>query len=184
MSFFHKIFLIFIILVFGNFAPARPAEARSYRDFSKAKAQIGTKKLDSVFLAVSESDRALGLMHVTKLPPGEGVLFVFEDEAPRAFWMKNTFIPLSIGHFSAEGCLLEIFDMEPVKTAMERNIPSYPSNVSAKYSLEVNAGWFAKNGIKVGENLRVSGLSPELSPRFKTLEKPGKCAPAKGSKTN
>ena len=148
MSSFLKSFLIFALLGFGALASVRSAEARSYLDFSKAKAEVGSKKLRNVFLAVADSDRSLGLMNVTNLPANDGVLFVFEDEAPRAFWMKNTFIPLSIGHFSADGCLLEILDMEPVKSAMQLNIPSYPSAVSAKYSLEVNQGWFKKNGIK------------------------------------
>ena len=43
----------------------------------------------------------------------EGMLFVYREEKPRRFWMKNTFIPLSIGLFNSKRELIEIRDMAP-----------------------------------------------------------------------
>jgi uncharacterized membrane protein (UPF0127 family) len=41
-----------------------------------------------------------------KLESGHGMLFQFEDEAPRAFWMKNTKIPLDVIFFSAKNIVI------------------------------------------------------------------------------
>ncbi len=74
--------------------------------------------------------------------------------------MKNTFIPLSIGFFDSQKTLVDIQDMEPVKSEMDQNPKSYLSQSPAQFALEVNQGWFAKNKIKIGD-------------RFEIIEKPG-----------
>ena len=66
--------------------------------------------------------------------------------------MKNTFIPLDIAYISADGIINEIYRMEPLDYSI-----IYPSNKPAKYALEVNAGWFKKNGIKPGMKLDFNG---------------------------
>ncbi len=47
-------------------------------------------------VAISPDQRSLGLMNRFSLKPDHGMLFVFERTEPLSFWMKNTFIPLSI----------------------------------------------------------------------------------------
>jgi uncharacterized protein len=46
----------------------------------------------SVDVAVADDDhsRSEGLMDVKELPENAGMLFIFEDEAERSFWMANT----------------------------------------------------------------------------------------------
>ena len=41
------------------------------------------------------------------------MLFVFEAPQPLAFWMKNTYIPLSIAFVDARGRITNIEDMRP-----------------------------------------------------------------------
>ena len=52
-------------------------------------------------------------MNRFSLQPDHGMLFVFERPEPLSFWMKNTFIPLSIAFLDANGRILNIEDMAP-----------------------------------------------------------------------
>ena len=79
------------------------------------------------------------------------MLFIFPDEQPRSFWMKNTFVPLSIGYFNAKKELIDMIDMEPAQSEMQNQFPTYASKGPAQYALEVPKGWFLKNKIKIGQ---------------------------------
>ena len=47
-------------------------------------------------LADTDSERAEGLMNVINMPEDEGMLFVYNQESPKRFWMKDTLIPLDM----------------------------------------------------------------------------------------
>jgi uncharacterized protein len=96
-------------------------------------------------------ERSQGLMYRESLPHDRGMLFVFPDEAVRAFWMKNTRIPLSIAFADAEGVIIAIMDMFP-----DDGRARYRSGAPAKYALEVNRGWFAERGITVGSTIDIN----------------------------
>ena len=49
----------------------------------------------------------------TTLPADAGMVFVFSEDSPRPFWMKDTLIPLSIAFYAGDGRILRILDMEP-----------------------------------------------------------------------
>jgi uncharacterized membrane protein (UPF0127 family) len=112
---------------------------------------IGAVKL-VVEVADNPVERSVGLMHRNHLPEDRGMLFVYPDEAARAFWMKNTTIPLSIAFADATGTIIAVMDMIPDDGALR-----YRSPGPAKYALEVNRGWFKKNGVDVGDRLVIPG---------------------------
>lgn len=93
--------------------------------------------------------RARGLMHRKSLPQNAGMLFVFQDEKPRCFWMKNTSIPLSIAYINAQGKIFDIFDLQP------HDETSVCSTQAAMFALEVNQGWFEKRAIKIGDKIHM-----------------------------
>lgn len=97
-----------------------------------------------VELAMTAESRARGLMHRESLPENEGMLFVFEESSPRSFWMKNTFIPLSIAYIREDWVILEIYAMEP------ESLEPVASRNPARYALEVNEGFFEEHGIEPG----------------------------------
>ena len=97
-------------------------------------------------LASTPAARACGLSHRNELPKNHGMLFIYPDLRPRSFWMKDTKIPLSIAFLDDSGQIFSIQDMTPMQTDR-----TYPSSRPAGYALEVNQGWFGKNGIDVGE---------------------------------
>lgn len=105
-----------------------------------------------VFVEVADNGerRALGLMNRDRLGKNRGMLFVYPEEAPRSFWMKNTRIPLSIAYIDAGGAVVSVHDMRPLSTRQT------PSEGPAMYALEVNKGWFDERGIKAGA--KVAGL--------------------------
>lgn len=105
----------------------------------------------SVEIARSAEDKAKGLMFRTRLDKDTGMLFVFTEEQRLSFWMKNTYIPLTIGFFDANKKLLETHDMVPhVGPVSESQLPQYASSAPALYALEAEQGWFAQNKIAPG----------------------------------
>ena len=96
-------------------------------------------------IADTDQKRSQGLMYRKKLDANSGMLFVFPSEQYMRFWMKNTYIPLSIAFIDRQGKILEIQDMKPLDDSI-----IYSSKSKALYALEVNQGWFDKNSINTG----------------------------------
>lgn len=103
-------------------------------------------------VATTTEQVTTGLMYRFSLKPDHGMVFVFDRSEQRAFWMKNTFIPLSIAFVSADGRIVNIDDMAP------QDETTHLSRGPAMYAIEMRKGWFAERGIKAGD--RVSGLPP------------------------
>jgi len=101
-------------------------------------------------VANSEEDRRMGLMFRKSLAENQGMLFIYEKEGRYAMWMKNTNVALSVAFIDRNGAILNIEDMEP------QTEDSHGSKGVAKFSLEMNQGWFKKRGIKKGDH--VAGL--------------------------
>lgn len=95
-----------------------------------------------VEVAGTPADRECGLAHRKSLPAGCGMLFVFPTSRPLVFWMKNTFIPLSIAFLDEKGVIVGIEKMNPLQVGKR-----YRSPCPARYALEVNQGWFETHGI-------------------------------------
>lgn len=83
------------------------------------------------------------------LAPDSGMLFVFDSDEPRSFWMYNTYIPLSIAFIDSAGLIINILEMRPMDTTIR-----YLSERPARYALEMNSGWFVANSIKPGDTVR------------------------------
>ncbi|MBN1534921.1 MAG: DUF192 domain-containing protein [Spirochaetes bacterium] len=86
------------------------------------------------------------------LDKNRGMIFMYSSEEYLTFWMKNTYIPLSIAYISGEGVIHEIYDMKPLDTSIV-----YPSRLPARYALEVNRGWFREHGITQGCRVNLYG---------------------------
>ena len=84
------------------------------------------------------------------LPENQGMLFIFENSDFHSFWMKNTYIPLSIAFISASKEIVQIDNMFPLDT-LNPHFPEKP----IKYAIEVNQGWFQHHKIKVGDRVRI-----------------------------
>ena len=103
-----------------------------------------------VEVADTESERNRGLMYRQELGKNRGMLFVYPDEKPRSFWMKNTPLPLSIAFLSQSGEVLRIADLVPYSQQTVSSIRP------AMYALEVNRGRFGE--LDIAQGSRVEGL--------------------------
>ena len=108
-------------------------------------------------VADEPQERVTGLMFRKNLASDSGMLFVMPEPEHAAFWMKNTTLPLSVAYINESGLILEIHDLRPLD---EKPVPSAFSNIA--YALEMEQGWFARNGILAGD--RIKGL-PALTGR-------------------
>ncbi|MEP3665528.1 MAG: DUF192 domain-containing protein, partial [Roseibium sp.] len=81
-----------------------------------------------------------------EMGPDTGMLFVFQSEDQRYFWMKNTPLPLDIIFIGADGAIVSIAaGTTPFST------DTIPSGKPARFVLELNAGRAAELGIKAGD---------------------------------
>jgi hypothetical protein len=107
--------------------------------------------IDSTPIVVEVADtpflRNRGLMFRQSIPENSGMLFSFPDNSQRSFWMKNTNIPLSIAFIDEQGSIKNIERMKP--HCLE---PIYSIGL-APYALEMNEGWFNRNGFTIGSRV-------------------------------
>lgn len=102
-------------------------------------------------LADSPQKRARGLMFRDKLATDTGMLFVFEEVGPWAFWMKNTKVPLDILWLAPDKRIVHV--EENIQGCTEDPCPEYPSNKDALYALELPAGSIKREKLTKGMKL-------------------------------
>ena len=102
----------------------------------------------AVELAVTEEQRARGLMFRKEIPEGYGMLFDFKRDQEVSMWMENTFVSLDMIFIRADGRIARIAqNTEP----LSRNIIGSGGPVRAV--LEVVAGTTKKLGIVAGDRV-------------------------------
>lgn len=138
-----KEFRLILILLLVGFAPF---SCSKNNDLQTQVIRINQWEI-TVETADTLESQEKGLMGRENLDENRGMLFVYERDAKKSFWMKNTTIPLSIAYIAADGTIREIYDMEPLSTR------TVDSRYSVRYALEVNQGAFERHGIKAGDKV-------------------------------
>jgi hypothetical protein len=119
-------------------------------DDSNINIAFANKALKVEF-ADSLEERALGLMYRKSLCADCGMLFQFDSERIASIWMNNTFVPLDLAYITVDGSIVDIKQLQP------HDLNSVMSSQEVLFALEMNQGWFAKNGIKVGDKISIEG---------------------------
>jgi uncharacterized membrane protein (UPF0127 family) len=102
----------------------------------------------SVELAVTDEERARGLMFRRELADGRGMLFDFKTDGPVSMWMKDTYIPLDMIFIRADGRIARIAEnTEPLSTRI------VSSGGVVRAVLEVAGGTAKKLGIAPGDRV-------------------------------
>ena len=140
---------------------ANPVTGAAQPRLETIKLYLGAAEL-TVEIADEKRELQTGMMHRTTMPKNEGMLFVFPKQHQTGFWMKNTTVPLSIAYIDRASRVIEIYDLHPLNTQ-----PVESRSALVKYALEVNQGWFAKNGIQTGTVLATERGSLAVSVRAK-----------------
>lgn len=141
-------------------AAPRPGEEKIENNFSNMSANDTVKAIfseDNRTLAVlmlekadTPEERSKGLMYRKSLENGTGMLFVWEDEANRSFWMKNTYIPLDMIFVTAEKTVKNIREADPQPNVSDSMLKSYTSTGPAKYVIETRQNFSDTQGIENG----------------------------------
>jgi hypothetical protein len=116
----------------------------------------GVRHVVAVELARTDAERARGLMHRTALAPDAGMLFLFDESAEHAFWMKNTLIPLDMIFIAEDGRIAGV-----VARATPGDLSPRSAGGRSRYVLEVTGGWAEAHGVAAGDRVRFENV-----PRF------------------
>jgi uncharacterized membrane protein (UPF0127 family) len=98
-------------------------------------------------VAATPEARTTGLMYRKTLAPNHGMLFIFDQANVQCFWMRNTFIPLSIAFLQDDGTIVNIADMKP------QSDDSHCSSKPVRLALEMEQGWFAARAMTPGKKI-------------------------------
>lgn len=129
--------------------PRNSTDKNNLTAMAKTAVTVEGRTTFRVYIARESREITLGLMNVTRdeLADDQGMIFVFDDDRLRSFWMRNTIIPLDIAYIRSDGTIVKTYTMEPL------NESGYPSIEPARFALEVNAGQFEKWGIREGDRV-------------------------------
>jgi uncharacterized membrane protein (UPF0127 family) len=89
-------------------------------------------------------------MYRTEMPDDQGMLFSWESEQRRTFWMHDTCIPLDMLFIARDGTIVGILEEVPAMNDTPRAVPCPAAHV-----LEVNAGYTRAHGITPGQRLKI-----------------------------
>ena len=154
-----------IVGIVGLFlASAAPALAQPVADCRPDRVQVFTDGPPVVFtveVVDTPETRARGLMFRDTLAEGAGMLFVYEEPQPVAFWMRNTRIPLDLLFIDEGGVIRHIhpqavpFDETPIPGAL----PTDP-DPARLLVLEIGGGEAARLGLRAGMAIANPALPP------------------------
>jgi len=140
--------LVIFILLFTGISPAQLLDSGT----SEKKTVRFKENSFLVEVAQSRQKQIQGLMFVKSLPPDSGMLFIYEHQADRAFYMKNTYIPLDIIWMDKDKKV--VFIKKNAKPANSNVYETIHPEKEAMYVLELNAGTSDKIGLKIGDLLQ------------------------------
>lgn len=101
-----------------------------------------------VEIAEDEYEQVTGLMFREDVSESQGMIFLYDDEDLRYFWMKNTPKSLDMIFVNSD---LEIVNIEKYTTPMSEQL--YPSRFPAQYVVETIAGYTDQYDIRVGSRI-------------------------------
>ena len=91
-------------------------------------------------------------MYRTDMPEDQGMLFSWQDERVRNFWMRNTCIPLDLIYITKDGFIAGILEQVPTLSDAPRGVRCPVAHV-----LELNAGWARAHGVQPGMKVTIEG---------------------------
>ena len=139
------------------FVLALAAVACSHAAGKSAEARIATEGgTVTVHVTIADTDtaRERGLKGVRRLAGDAGMAFLFDRPSTASFWMKDTLVPLSIAFWGRNGRIIEVRDMAPCGADP---CPTYRPDRPFVGALEVNRGFFAGHGVRVGDRVAIVG---------------------------
>lgn len=118
-------------------------------------------------VASDPASRARGLSGRDAIDPRGGMLFIFPDDAPRVFWMKDCKVDIDIAFLDRSGRVVAAHRMraevprQPGEGEAQylSRLRGYPSNAPARFAVELRAGSLSQLGLSVGSLVDVTGIA-------------------------
>ena len=108
----------------------------------------------AVEVAVTDQERAQGLMFRESMPKEAGMVFLFDGLEIRPFWMKNCHFPLDMIYATKDGTVVDILKNVPPCAPDPAPCESVTPKAKADTLLEVNAGVADAQGAVPGAKLK------------------------------
>jgi len=110
------------------------------------------KDVYQIEVARTREEQSLGLMYRESLESDKGMIFIYKEDRKLSFWMKNTYIPLSIAFIAKDGTIKEIHQLKP------ESLTPIISTHSVRYALELPSGSFQRSDAKIGDKISLPSL--------------------------
>lgn len=140
-----------------NNQPHQKDEKRESLNLRKAKLLLPSGKLLHIDLAITIKEKVKGLSGIQNkdYPPDQGMLFIYQKDQARQFWMPNTYFNLDIF----------FLDHNLKVLSLERNVPHHPGRRTppaiartkkhwSRHVLELKSSSSLAKEIQVGNTLR------------------------------
>jgi len=137
------VFVMAAALLPGLSLTAQSAEQQTLEIASKTGVHVF-----AVELAVTDEERARGLMYRRSVPESYGMLFDFKRDQEVSMWMRNTYVSLDMIFIQSDGRIRRI--AENTETESDKIISS---GGPVRAVLEVVAGTAKKFGIEPGDRI-------------------------------
>ena len=118
---------------------------------------LGNTSFELTYVADPDSRRQ-GLMGVSDLPFGTGMLFDFPAGTQPAIWMRNMLISLDLVFVADTGEIRHVFSEVP--PCAELPCALYQATQPLRWVIELPAGSVARLGLEEGDQLDMSELPP------------------------
>jgi len=145
---FRRSILFAVALLIGLAGIGRAQELQHFDKSSVIVDTAAGPRKFTVEMALTPAQQEQGLMYRRKLAPDAGMLFDFVAMGSRAFWMKNTLIPLDMLFIETNGRIADIHER-----AVPLSEEIIPSALPVRAVLELNGGTVARLGIKIGDTV-------------------------------
>lgn len=142
---------VLVYLFFAFYAPTVYTTSKNFMEesfFDSKVIMIGSSKVN-VKILDSEPERIKGLSGRKELKSDEGMFFEFDEIGQHGIWMKDMNFPIDIIWFNKNGTIVHV----------EKNVDpnTYPKvfkpDTDSMYVLEVNAGFFDRNNLMIGDTI-------------------------------
>jgi len=104
-----------------------------------------------IFVDIARTPEELknGLSNRALLAPRAGMLFIFPSIGVQSMWMPSMNFPLDIVWINEAKQIVKI-ESNVTPCSGNKNCRSYSSDIPIKYAIEMNAGYAAQIGLRVG----------------------------------
>lgn len=126
----------------------------AFYDNGTAQLAGQTIKIDIV---QSEADREKGLAGRSGIEDSQGMLFLFDQSAPHAFWMKGMLFPIDLVWIQDNKVVDIVANAPPMANAeSDADYPVYEPKANSDSVLELKAGWARQFNLQKGDEIRIN----------------------------